>query len=180
MYLYMYISSMQSFRGDWEILQSWQSKDALSETRKRELEEARKEGATGLRGMTMAFETHSMYVWIEYTKMWPVWNAVEGQSSKQMKTFEGGLWWDEKEGGGKGYGPRYAFFLYYLNYHKDNKKSFGCPELKSSSRAKCKDWEPATLNFLFLYVFFTFLLSFYLSSALISLLSPTSRWAKEQ
>ncbi len=50
-----------------------------------------------------------------------VW-AVEGQSSKQMKTFEGGLWWDEKKGGGKGYGPRYAFFLYYLNYHKDNKK----------------------------------------------------------
>ncbi len=77
-------------------------------------------------------------------------------------------------------GGRYAFFLYYLNYHKDNKKSFGCPELKSSSRAKCKDWEPATQNFLFLYVFFTFSLSFYLSSALISLLSPTSRRAKEQ
>lgn len=63
MYLYMYISSMQSFRGDSEILQRT---DALTETRKGEPE---KEGATGLRGMTMAFETHGMYVWREYTKM---------------------------------------------------------------------------------------------------------------
>jgi len=41
MYLYMYISRMQSSCGDSEILQSWQSKDALSKTRKSELEEAR-------------------------------------------------------------------------------------------------------------------------------------------
>lgn len=54
---------MQSFRGDSEILQRT---DALTETRKGEPE---KEGATGLRGMTMAFETHGMYVWREYTKM---------------------------------------------------------------------------------------------------------------
>ncbi len=64
-----------------------------------------------------------------------VW-AVEGQSSKQMKTFEGGLWWDEKEGGGKGYGPRYAFFLYYLNYHKDNKKKFWLSRAEVKQQSK--------------------------------------------
>lgn len=51
--------------------------------------------------------------------------------------------------------------------------------VKQQSKSEC-DWKPATLNFLFLYLFFTFSLSFYLSSALISLLSPTSRRAKEQ
>lgn len=88
---------MQSFCGDSEILHSWQSKDTLSETRKGELEEARKEGAYGLSGMTMTFDTVCTYgeniQGCDLCEM-GVW-TIEGESLKQMKTFEGGLWWDE-------------------------------------------------------------------------------------
>lgn len=50
---------------------------------------------------------------------------------------------------------------------------------QAAERSEC-DWEPATKIFSFYIFFFTFSLSFYLSSTLISLLSPTSRRAKEQ
>lgn len=130
-----------------------------------------KEGATGLRGMTMAFwNSQYVYVWREYTKMWPVWNGGLGGWRTILKAAEDFWGWIGDGMSKRGVGR--ATILCMLSFHLISiiiriikKKVLAVQSCSQAAEQSECDGEPATLNFLFLYVFFTFSLSFYLSSA---------------
>lgn len=144
-----------------------------------------KERATGLRGMTMAFWLNSqyVYVWREYTKMWPVWNGGLGGWRTVLKAAEDFWGWIGDGMSKRGVGR--ATILCMLSFHLISiiiriikKKVLAVQSCSQAAEQSECDGEPATLNFS-LPICFLYILAIILS-LIRPLLSPTSRRAKEQ